>query len=187
MRPGWIIVIAVVSAAGGCQQPVVPEQASTLAMRADGELAFTRLWESCLDVLRAQRFRIDREDLRAGVITTFPETSQQFFEFWRHDVDTAYDFAEASLRTVRRRVTVQLTPAVQPGTYELTVTVDKERMHLPERQVTNAAAALRIFGTGLPSTAGLPVGKEPATWTFESRDYALEQRLCGLIHAQLAS
>ena len=45
---------------------------------------------------------LDRQDFRAGVITTKPLVSKQFWELWRNDVVTLSDMANSSLATHRR-------------------------------------------------------------------------------------
>ena len=66
--------------------------------------------------------------------------------------------------------------------YVIDVAVNKERLHAVERQINNAAAALRVFSADLPTTAGRKF--DPATdktWTPDGRDAAMEQRLLKLI------
>src|SRR3990172_8476471 len=63
-----------------------------------------QLWEAVQETLRRGRFQIDRVDRVSGVVTTLPEASQHFFEFWRHDVDTPRDAWEATLNPMRRWV-----------------------------------------------------------------------------------
>ena len=136
------------------------------------------VWDTCQDVLRDHRFRIDRLDRRSGVITTYPETSQHFFEFWRHDVDTPYDFMEASLVTMRRSVTVHTEYNEPQGQTHVTVTVRRERFSTPERQFNSSLAAFRMFGEGLPAEAtGRPVGRAQDYWIDDGRDPAMEQCL----------
>lgn len=184
----WLVLLALSCAAlslagAGCLAPKPAPLAQPLVIEAGNEAEFEALWEAAIDVLRRHRFRIDREDLRARVITTYPETSQQWFEFWRHDVDTGRDLAEAQLHTVRRSVTVRLVEdRTPPQEYRLEVAVLKERQHAPERQVTNAAAALRAFSPEVPTTQGRRVDPEQDIyWTEEGRDPAMEARLAALI------
>lgn len=184
----WSIFAAavVLTLAGACQQPVQPDGPTRSVVQAADDEQFHRLWEACQAVLRRHRFKIDRKDLRAGLITTLPQTSQTFLEFWRHDVDTPYDLAESSMRTVRRSVTMQISEPQDGGEYSLDVTVHKEYQHTTERQINNAAAALRIFSADLPTAAGKQF--DPATditWTSAGRDGAMERRLADLVLERL--
>ena len=150
----------------------------TQSVHLADETDFDALWESCQEVLRRHRFRLDQVDRRSGTITTFPETSQSFFEFWRHDVDTAYDRLESTLRTVRRRAVVQVDRNEAGGAGQVTVTVYRQTFATPERQFNNSAATLRIFAETLPGVAGEPVlTRADDYWIDAGRDAAMESRL----------
>jgi len=143
---------------------------------------FTTLWEDCQDVLRDYRFKIDRLDRRSGLIATAPLTSAHFFEPWRHDTVTPYDFWEASLTTVRRSVTINAVYQDNQGETEVTLTVNRERFARPERQFNHTMAAFRMFGDSLPAEAtGRPVSTADDYWISAGRDLALERRLLGAI------
>lgn len=172
--------------AGACQRPIQPEGPTRSMVQAAGDEEFHALWEACQAVLRRHRFKIDRKDMRTGVITTFPQTSQSFLEFWRHDVDTPYDLAESTMRTVRRSVTIEISKPPGNSEYALEVTVNKQRLQAVERQINNAAAALRIFSADLPTIAGKKF--DPATdtiWTPVGRDGAMERRFVNLVLKRL--
>jgi hypothetical protein len=162
----------------GCQAPPVspaPERHTVPLLNEEQRQA---LWTASLDVLRSRLFEIDRSDLRAGVITTRPETSQDIVEFWRRDVATRYDLLEASMHTVRRWVEVRILTATDNHPEELQVAVYKERYNTIERQVTSSAGGLRVFDPDVPSTLGRRYRPlEDAYWTPVGRDSALESRL----------
>lgn len=159
----------------GCQlqRETALEATSQAFIMSDAE-QMDEFWGICQAVLRQNRFDLDRVNRRAGIITTFPVTSQQFFEFWRHDVDSGYDFAEASLHTVRRRAAVEMqSDDAEPLTVSVYVTVNVERLSAPERQFNNSAMALRYFGEEVPGVGGqkqlrrqddywIPLGRDPA-------------------------
>ena len=67
------------------------------------------LWETCEAVAREYLFRIDRRDHRAGMLSTEPMISKQFFEPWRKDAGTINDVKEASVATIRRTIYFQFT------------------------------------------------------------------------------
>ncbi len=144
-----------------------------------------QLWEVVQDTLRRHRFRLDRVDRRAGVITTIPETSQHFFEFWRHDVDTWSDLWEATLNPIRRRAEVSLTANEDEQAWEqICVVVHKEQLSSPDRQFNSTGAAYQFFGDSLPSTTGLArVTAEHDRWLDVGRDAAMEDRLLRLMLA----
>jgi hypothetical protein len=173
MRRGMSMIVAACILAG-CHQPAQPEIETAQTFADTGDEGFERIWGVAQDVLRRNGFRLDRLDRRAGVITTFPETSQHFFESWRHDVDTPYDFAEASLRTVRRWVEVGLHATPDHG-WDLTLTVHKEYFASPERQLSSSASVLRAFGSDLPGVRGeIRIRPEDEYWIDGGRDEAME-------------
>lgn len=136
------------------------------------------LWEAIQETLRRGRFRLDRVDRHTGVVTTMPETSQQFFEFWRHDVDTRQDLWESTLNLIRRRVRVSLASADDGRSAELDVAVFKERLSSPDRQFNSTGSALRFFGEKLPSTTGAAkVTAADDRWLELGRDPAMEDYL----------
>lgn len=116
--------------------------------------AYEHLWTAAGDTLRWHSFRIDREDRLHGVITTYPETSAQFFELWRPQPGSAYYWAESNLQTIPLEAKVTIQPVEGGGEYELNVQVDRLRYGLPERQIDNSAGALRLFSSEAPTTAG---------------------------------
>lgn len=159
----------------GCQQPVAPTAPTATDLE---QVQFEGLWQTSLEVLRRCDFRPDRQDRRAGVITTEPTTSAQWFEVWRPEVTGAYQEAEANLHTVRRQATVQIKQdPEQPGCH-VSVQVDVYRYSAPERQVTTASGALQIFGEKLPTAEGqLGPQEAKAGWVYLGRDGRLEAEL----------
>lgn len=147
-----------------------------------------QLWEAVQETLRRSRFQLDRIDRPAGVITTLPEASQHFFEFWRHDVDTSKDAWEATLNPMRRRVEVSLTRADDGPWTQLAVVVRKERLSSPDRQFNSSGAAYQYFGESLPSTTGSSrVTAKEDRWLDCGRDPAMEDFLLRRILARCSA
>ena len=138
-----------------------------------------RLWTAVHDTLRAHRFRLDRVDRRAGIITTYRVTSQQFFEVWRHDVDTWADLWDATLNPVARRVEVTIAGETESETWrDISVAVFKERFSAPDRQFNRSTALYDFFSYELPSTTGIEViDPDDEVWITQGRDAAMEERL----------
>lgn len=176
-RTNLVVALAVVALAG-CHRPVQPTELTAQRVLVADEPGEDRLWEAAQEVLRRHRFPLDRVDRRRGMIATMPVTSQSFFEFWRHDVDTAFDLAEALLRTVRRSAVVQLDRHPESGEATVTVTVRRETFATPERQFNSSAASLRVFGDELPGVQGERLlTREDDYWIDDGRDEAMERRL----------
>jgi hypothetical protein len=137
-----------------------------------------RLWGAAQDVLRDHQFRLDRVDRRAGVVSTLPETSQQLFEFWRHDVATTADLWEATLNPIRRWIQVTFARDGDGPWTQVSVVVHKERLSAPDRQFNNSGAAFLLFGYTLPSTTGMTqVTPAHDRWIACGHDPAMEDYL----------
>lgn len=149
---------------------------------ADSSDEADRYWEAAQDTLRRNRFRLDRVDRRAGVITTMPVVSQHFLEFWRHDVDTQADLWESTLNPIRRWVEVVVKRDGRGAWQALDVIVHKERFSAPDRQFNSTGAAYQFFGSNLPSTTGAErVMPEDERWLDLGRDPAMEAYLLAKI------
>lgn len=168
-------LFCVLLAAAGCLGPQRGDYRSTLpvSIAARSEAA-DRLWTTIQTTLRHHRFQLDRVDRGAGVVTTMYETSQDLFEFWRHDVDTREDLWESTLNPIRRRVEVRLDRDVA-GWSRVSVAVYKQRFSSPDRQFNSTGAVYQYFGDRLPSTTGqLRVTEKDETWYDVGRDPAME-------------
>jgi hypothetical protein len=164
----------------GCHAPAPPppDGHSAIQLQLADAAEFDRLWDVTTTVLRNHEFYPVREDRASGLIVTTPVTSQQWFEFWRHDVDDADSLVEASVHTVRRAATVRIDRGSVPETYLLVVQIDKQRLSLPDRQITAPGSAYGAFGSRLPTTAGqLVSAAEAQTWLPAGRDPVLEDNL----------
>ncbi len=167
------------STQGGCArhtEPIVPAE----QMRV-GEPEFAVVWEATTDVLRRYNFKLDRQDRRAGIITTEPLLGRHWFEFWRKDAVTSHSVAEGTAQTIYRTVTVEI--ARSDGQYEPVVRVELTRSDRPEPQVTSTSEAFGLFH--LPGDGGHrrrvgegdPEGQDSPTLTPLGRDEDLEQVL----------
>ncbi|GMV98817.1 MAG: hypothetical protein HRF43_12915 [Phycisphaerae bacterium] len=176
---GWVGTILLASA--GCSAPAEPSERTVARVTADSPERFERLWETAGDALRGYYFRLDRQDRLEGVITTYPETSAHFFEFWRPQPEPAYAWAESNLHTIQRQATITLKPAAA-GAYDLDVRVERMRYNLEERQIDNSAGALRMFSAEAPTMSGrMDSPSATGTWIPLGRDKLMEERLLNLI------
>ncbi len=174
----WLLVSSVGSYTG-CSSPRRDEfQSNRFVSVVEPSEQADQLWEAVQETLRRGRFQLDRVDRQAGVITTFPVGSQHYFEFWRHDVDTAYDAWEATLNPMRRWVEVSLTRESDGPWTQLAVVVHKERLSAPDRQFNNTGAAYQFFSSSLPTTTGSSrVAAAKDQWHDCGRDPAMEDFL----------
>lgn len=173
------IILALACLFSGCLAPRRDEYHSHRPINAlEPSPESDRLWAASLETLRRGGFRLDRVDRPAGLMTTFPETSQSFFEVWRHDVNTWSDLSESSLNPMRRWVEVHLSRSEIDGWCDLAVVVHKQRLSSPDRQFNSTGAAFQFFGDSLPSTTGQPrISAKDERWFDRGRDGAMEEYL----------
>lgn len=178
----FLLITILISGAIGCLGPRRDDYRSSCPLvlaQPSGEAA---VWDAIQETIRRHRFKLDRVDRRAGVITTMPMISQQLFEVWRHDVDTWPDLWESTLNPIRRWVEVQLVGGQTDGRRELRVVVHKERLSSPDRQFNSTGAAYQYFGERLPSVTERDSMTDPSViWLDEGRDPAMEERLLRII------
>ncbi len=117
------------------------QPATAAATAAD----FQRLWDASEDVARDFLFRLDRQDYRAGVLTTRPMVSAQWFEPWRREVRSWDDRAESSLATIRRSVRFEFERVGEGDAYRVTPNVLVERQTLAEQRITSVVAYRQFF------------------------------------------
>jgi hypothetical protein len=156
---------------------------------------FQRLWSASEDVARDFLFRLDRQDFRAGLLTTRPMVSAQWFEPWRRDVRTAKDRNESSLATIRRTIRFEFAQEAEGGAYRVTPKVLVERQSMAEQRITSSVVYQQYFrrplrpqdrprgtresdvGIYLPNRYWYPIG----------RDQAFEKALAEAIQKRVAA
>jgi hypothetical protein len=170
---GMIGRLLVVALAGfilaGCRAPG-PTTSRVEAQLAD-EDAYRHFWLHAIRSVRHFGYDLDRADPAAGVITSRPLTSKQWFEFWRNDTLAADQVLEASLQTVRRKINLTIQPTPDKEEYLVSAVVNVERQDRSERSVTTPANVMQAFNPksswGAASTSGI-------TWVDLGRDPVLE-------------
>jgi hypothetical protein len=146
-RPVFIILMLVPLV--GC----VPEHTKPLEREpaTAAERNFEALWRASKDVLKKYDFPIDRQDRRAGVITTYAVPSGHLFELWRRDAATAFHYQENTVQNILRaaRVTIRR-QGPESNQYDFQVEVVMARSNLPPTQLTDTSQLLGMQFRGLP-------------------------------------
>ena len=152
--------------------PILAEPSHWLSQPpTDGALAFANgrdtLWNAAEEVARRNYFRIDRRDHRAGLLTTVPLVSKQWFELWRNDAIGAQDVQESSLGPIRRTLYFEFSTTAT-GRHSVTPKVLVERQARLEEKYRSGDAEL-------PNTY----------WYALRRDAELELRLSRQIQSSI--
>lgn len=122
--------------------------------------AYPVVFESAIESLRNQGFRIARRDYRFGLISTYPKEAATLMEFWIDDASTTNQILADTLNAQQRSVRVTIERVVpaessdssgeQPPTstaqadeprYALSVQVFTQRLQQPDRYLTHSASA----------------------------------------------
>ena len=151
---------------------------------------FDALWNACEEAARHFGFVLDREDFRAGVVTTDPLTSKQFFEIWRNDVATAEDLANSSLATYRRTLRFDIDKE-KSGGYVASPRVVIERYSRTEQPISASVYLRNAFRTQRKSRAwgsretdrGVQLPRQ--SWYATGRDEAIEKRIAAEVSKRL--
>jgi len=146
MRTLSILCIATsVGCLAGCRVDYTTPTAPARAV-SPAEKNFDAVWQASRQTLRKYHFRLDRQDRRAGVLTTEPLTGMHFFEFWRKDAARPADYSESTLQTIYRTATVTIRPtAPKASTYAAKVDVVLRRSSKAAVHVTSTSEAYGLF------------------------------------------
>jgi hypothetical protein len=106
---------------------------------------FDTVWAVSKETARGYLCALDREDYRAGLITTVPLVSKQWFEPWRPDTGTAGDVWANSTATIRRTLRFEIDRGNEDGTFTITPKVLVEREAVLERRLTSVSEYRQIF------------------------------------------
>ena len=147
-----LISVLAVTCLGGCWREAWWPSPRVAPARPTGDVEFDATWDAAIAALGKYRFRVDRADRRAGVITTFPLVGRHWFEFWRRDATTRTDVAEGALHTIYRGARVTVTRReVSAGSdkwraeYDVGVVVTKSRSNRAAPHVTSTSEAYDMF------------------------------------------
>jgi hypothetical protein len=147
---------------------------------------FDKLWAACDTVSRNYLFKIDRQNKRAGLLTTLPNISAQWFEPWRREVLSGDELAQSSAATIRRTITYKFDK--EGDGYRVTPKVLVERQAIQERRVSGYLS--KTYFRADPDTTGsreadAGVILPDSYWYPTGRDTALETLLAQKIEAEL--
>ncbi len=133
---------------------------------------YEAIWQASRSVLHDYYFTLDRQDRRAGIISTLPLVGRQFGEFWRKDAASEAELRENALQTIYRTATVTISELPdRSGAYQVTVQVNVARSDRPEPQISSTSDAMGLFAaTGEHSPwmtdfgRGIQPAQQPKLW-----------------------
>jgi hypothetical protein len=138
-------------------------------------------------VLAGMHFAIEKLDVEAGCIKTYPLVGAQTFEFWRSDSIGPFNRAEADLHSIRRAVELNITE--QAGQLCINCKATTQRLSLSRGQ-TAASQGHAIMSPGQRSIQNLKLDhsqKSNITWLDLGRDNQLETEIIKRIEKRLTA
>ena len=149
---------------------------------------FDRLWDAAEHVSEDYLFQIDRRDRRAGLLTTVPNVSAQWFEVWRRELQTARDKLISSISSHRRTIYWQFEHT--GDTYTVTPRVIVERQALDEQRISGVLSKayfrrdpLAQFPGSMERDEGIILPE--SYWYPVGRDFTLEKKLVEKVQQDL--
>lgn len=166
----------------GCGAPANPSGTTVARVSAGTPEEYQLLWDATAKALRKYYFRLDRQDRLTGIMTTYRDTTGNWFEWWRYQPRSPYHWLEANVHSIQRQAKVEIIPTGQAGVYDLGVQIDRYRYSLEERQIDNAAGAMRLYSSEAPTYSGqTDKPAETAYWIHLGRDAQMEQAVLSSI------
>jgi len=154
---------------------------------------FDTVWQACKTTARDYLFALDRTDYRAGLITTVPLVSRQWFEPWRPDTGSVKQVFANSLGAIRRTLRFEVDRNLDQ-TYTITPKVLVEREAILERRVTDVSEyRLAFSGPGVRIVPREAVHLDPDTyqdvpikyWYPIGRDTEMERQVARRLERKL--
>jgi hypothetical protein len=156
---------------------------------------FDAVWDVCKTTARSYLFTLDRDDYRAGVITTVPMVSKQPLEVWRRDAGTTHDVYANALSTIRRTLRFEVARAPDGNGYVATPKVLVERVSVIERRVSDVSQYRTAFTPQPKTPPKMAVTFDPDVyadavpfryWTSIGRDEPMERQVAERFERALA-
>jgi hypothetical protein len=181
-----VLIVAALSLPG-CGGPNAAPAPAQRACRDDVTRA--EVVQAAGNVLTQMHFAIEKLDAEQGLVRTRPLRGAQFFEFWRSDNASLYDWQEANLQSVRRSVELRVRPE-DGNTPRLCVecTVSVQRLSLPPNEVAGTSEAYRIHSASMPTLQRIEVSpqqRRAMTWIDLGQDPDLAARILTRVERRL--
>jgi len=178
-------VLAALTALAGCgsqQQVLAPEPLVVTSFSKAQAVAVTE------NVLLDMHFSIEKADGEAGYVKTRPLRGGQFFEVWRSDNASEYQYAQSNLHSIQR--TAEVSVSETPHGIVIDCFVSVRRLSLPESDRAHISRAAGLFTDSTARVQTLRVNPEQAErmeWIELTPDRALAARILERIQQQMGA
>jgi hypothetical protein len=181
------VLIAAALSLPGCGGPNAAPT-PTQMIRADGATR-ADVVQAAGDVLTRMHFAIEKLDVEQGLVRTRPLRGAQFFELWRSDNASAYNWEEANLQSVRRSVELRV-KSEDGNTARLCIecAVSVQRLSLPANEIAGTSEAYRIHSSSMPTLQRVEVSpqqRRAMAWIDVGKDPDLAARILARVEQRL--
>jgi len=128
-----------VSGCSGCFGPVLHTASLERPPKTAAERNFQTVWRASRGVLKKYYFPLDRQDRRAGIITTDAVTGGHLFELWRKDAATAFHYRENTVQTIYRAAKVTIRRVKGADKFDVDVEIAMARSDAKAPQLTTSS------------------------------------------------
>jgi hypothetical protein len=187
IKTALYVLIAAALSLPGCGGPNAAPT-PTQMIRADGATR-ADVVQAAGDVLTRMHFAIEKLDVEQGLVRTRPLRGAQFFELWRSDNASAYNWEEANLQSVRRSVELRV-KSEDGNTARLCIecAVSVERLSLPANEIAGTSEAYRIHSSSMPTLQRVEVSpqqRRAMAWIDVGKDPDLAARILARVEQRL--
>ena len=173
-----ILILALILVCVGCNQKE-KVQAEKLNVSCDIDTAMAATEQ----VLVKMNFIINKYDKDIGIITTHPLSGAQGFELWRSDNAGDFNTAEANLHSIRRAVSVKITP--QNAAVAIECDVQTQRLSMPANDISYSSQIHNAFSDSSSDMQSLHMNKKQrkqAHWINLGSDTNLANKIIAKIN-----
>jgi hypothetical protein len=191
----------------GCASRTAVSSAEPNAATPEGNTAVAEIVRTARIVLTRMHFAIEKSDPEEGVVRTRPLRGAQFFELWRSDNASAYDWAESNLQSIRRTAEVRVRregggQKTEDGNQNaqdsavlhlssglcVTCAVSMQRLSLAQREVADTAEAYQVHASSTAALQRLQLSSRQRlgmTWIDLGCDPDLAARILSRVEQKL--
>lgn len=179
MKPEWIVLGLGWMLLAGCAQRQPLERTEPICLES---VSKDQVFSAAERTLTGLRFAIEKSDIQAGQLISYPLRGGQFFEFWRGDNAGLAETAEASLHSLERIAEVRMEAEGERVCVNCRVLV--RRLSIPDRPVEGVSRSAGTFTDSGTRRQSLQMQEQvlaEAEWIPLGTDPALEAKILRLI------
>lgn len=184
MKQKWIFLGFVLALPAGCASTKQREQTEPICLES---VSMDQVFSAAEQILTRMQFAIEKSDIQAGRIITYPLRGAQFFEFWRGDNAGLSDTAEASIQSLQRIAEIRMEAEGNRVCANCRVLV--RRLSVPDRPLEGMSRAGGFITDSGTRRQSLQMRQEvlaEAEWIDLGTDPRLEKKILRSIEKEVS-